>query len=883
MAKSFYVGFDLGTTNSTSAIFDGERVHAVQSALGGALTPSVVRLNAKDTPIVGARARRFLERDPENTQSEFKRLMGTGKTIHFPAADVSKQPQELAALVLASLRADVEQQLGFAVDQAVITVPALFEVPQSAATAEAARLAGLQRVELLQEPVASALAAGWEAESAQGSWMVFDLGGGTFDVSLLESREGLLRVVGHDGDNFLGGRDFDRRIVDWCLTRLAAEEGAQLRRDEPSHQQALRQIALAAEEAKIELTRVEQTSVGGAMPLEVGDDLFDLDIALDRATLESLCEPVVERTIEVCLRLLREHGQGPDDLETVVLVGGPSVMPLVRRRVAEALARPAEEGLDPMALVAQGAAIYAATSGLEAQASASRKVPGTSKNEVPGTHENEVPGTHENEVPGTAREVPGTAREGHGTHEVPGTSAGHTSAGHTSAGHTSVGRTSAKPHQLWLQYPAVTAVTTPHIVGRLAEPGTGPPPARLEIADISDPSASTNVELDADGAFVAQVVLKAKKLSTFVVKAWDAAGEPVTVTPSELRIMHGVTLSDPPLSRALGVALANNSVRTYFERGVPLPARRTFGHRTIESLVPGTGGQLDIPIVQGEFEQAHLCRLVGSLRISADDLTETLPIGTDIEVTLELDRGGRLSARAHIPRIDRVFEEVARLLVPDADPETLTRESEALQSRLIGLQTSLSGEDQRKRLTTLDRRLIEAQLATEAAKGGDADSGQRARRILLDLEAEVGELEDLGKWPELEAKSMRQIATATHFVAQFGNEMEKRLLDTAISGAEQALKSRSHDLLRQHMKVVRDVGNAAFYRHPEAWSWELDYYASHVEEATDPKAAKQIIGRAREAREQADSERLKSLVTELWRLFPAEARQRRLSHRSGIH
>ncbi len=848
MAKPFYVGFDLGTTNSTSAIFDGERVHSVQSAMGGALTPSVVRLSSKGTPIVGARARRFLERDPENTQSEFKRLMGTGKTIHFPAADVSKQPQELAALVLASLRADVEQHLGFSIDQAVITVPALFEVPQSAATAEAARLAGLQRVELLQEPVASALAAGWEAESAQGSWMVFDLGGGTFDVSLLESREGLLRVVGHDGDNFLGGRDFDRRIVDWCLTRLATEEGVQLRREDPSHRQALRQLALAVEEAKIELTRVEQTTIGGAMPLEVDDELVDLDITLDRATLETLCAPVVDRTLEVCLRLLREHGQRPDDLETVVLVGGPSVMPLVRQRVAEALTQPSEEGLDPMALVAQGAAIYAASAGLEARSSTRR------------------------EVPGTAREVPGT-----GTGEVPGTGFQRgKGCDHNTA-------TSGKPHQLWLQYPAVTAVTTPHIVGRLAEPGAGPPPTRLEIAEVSDPSSVIKVELDAEGAFVAQVVLKSKKLSTFAVHAWSAAGESVPISPTELRIMHGVTLSDPPLSRTLGVALANNTVQTYFERGVPLPARRTFGHRTIESLIPGTGGNLDIPIVQGEFEQAHLCRLVGSLRINADDLAETLPIGSDIEVTLELDRGGRLSARAHIPRIDRVFEEVARLLVPDAEPETLTREAEALQSRLIGLQSAIGREDQRERLAALDRRLIEAQLATEAAKGGDADSGQRARRILLDLEAEVGELEDLGKWPELEAKSMSQIATATHFVAQFGNDMEQRLLDTAVSGAEQALKGRSHDLLRQHMKVVRDVGNAAFYRHPEAWSWELDYYASHVEEATDPKAAGRIIGRAREAREQNETDRLKSLVTELWRLFPAEAQQRRLSHRSGIH
>ena len=844
MAKSFYVGFDLGTTNSTAAIFDGERVSQVQSAMGGALTPSVVRINAKGTPIVGTRARRFLERDPENTQSEFKRLMGTGKTVSFPAARVAKKPEELAALVLGSLRADVEQQLGFAVEQAVVTVPALFEVPQSAATAEAARLAGLDRVELLQEPVASALAAGWEAESASGSWMVFDLGGGTFDVSLLETREGLLRVVGHDGDNFLGGRDFDRRIVDWLVAQLAAEQGLELRREDPSHRNALRQLALAAEEAKIELTRARQTSVGGAIPLEIDDEIFDVDIALDRATLESLCAPVVDRAIDVCLRLLREHGQRPDDLETVVLVGGPSVMPLVRRRVAEALASPVEDGLDPMALVAQGAAIYAASTGLEA------KSPNTSVGVSGGFSASGKLGSS-----GSSSESTGDGRR-------------------PAAG---------RAHKLWLQYPAVTAVTTPHIVGRLAEPGDGSPPVAIELKDTADPAAVIRTQLDAEGAFLAQVALKPKKLSTFLLSASDAQGNPVPVTPSELRIMHGVTLSDPPLSRTLGVALANDTVQIYFERGVPLPARRTFGHRTIESLVPGTGGALDIPIVQGEFEQAHLCRLVGSLQIKSDDLTETLPIGSDIEVTLELDRGGRLSARAHVPKIDRIFEEVARLLVPDADPETLTEEAEALQSRLIRLQTTLGSEEQRQTLAALDRRLIEAQLATEAAKGGDADSGQRARRLLLDLEAEVGELEDHGKWPGLQANSLQRVATAMHFVSQFGNDVEKRLLDSAADGVEKALSSRSHDLLRQHMKVVRDVGNAAFYRHPDAWSWELDYYAAHVTEATDPRAAKQIIERAREARQGGDASRLKAMVTQLWGLFPAEANERRLSHHSGIH
>ena len=232
MSRPLYVGIDLGTTNSAAAVFDGEAVTLVRSQQGGSLTPSVVRLDARGTVMVGGRARRFLESDPDNTRGEFKRLMGTAEKLVFPAAKTERRPEELAAEVLRALRADVAEQCGVLPQRAVISVPALFELPQSAATSEAARLAGFERVELIQEPVASALAAGWSADDASGSWLVYDLGGGTFDASLLETREGLLRVVGHDGDNFLGGRDFDLALVDWILTELEREHGVQISRDE---------------------------------------------------------------------------------------------------------------------------------------------------------------------------------------------------------------------------------------------------------------------------------------------------------------------------------------------------------------------------------------------------------------------------------------------------------------------------------------------------------------------------------------------------------------------------------------------------------------------------------------------------------------------------
>src|SRR5262249_34100518 len=229
-----YIGIDLGTTNSTAAAFDGQELTIVRNGQGGVLTPSVVRIDARGNVLVGMRARRFLDSDPENTRSEFKRLMGTSHQLTFPASGTVRRPEELSAEILKSLRRDVADQLGVIPERAVVSVPALFELHQTSAVSEAARLAGFERIELIQEPGASAIAAGWTQQGSNGPWLVYDLGGGTFDVSLLHTQEGLLRVVGHDGDNFLGGRDFDRAVADAVLAKLS-EQGIAIDRANPQH------------------------------------------------------------------------------------------------------------------------------------------------------------------------------------------------------------------------------------------------------------------------------------------------------------------------------------------------------------------------------------------------------------------------------------------------------------------------------------------------------------------------------------------------------------------------------------------------------------------------------------------------------------------------
>ncbi len=325
-----FLGIDLGTTNSVAVLVDGDRATTVRTADGGGLLPSVVRIDGRGTGVVGARARRFIDEDPDNTRSEFTRLLGSGRRLAFRAAKIEKTPEELSALVLSTRRTNAGRTLGFAPDAAVVTVPALFELPQTRATSEAARLAGFSRVEHLQEPVASALTAGWNRGEDAAPWLVYDLGGGTFDVSLLETREGLLRVVDHDGDNFLGGRDMDSLLLDHVLGKLGEEHGRTFSRADPALAAVVRRLRVACEDAKIDLATGADASVCLRDPIAVEGREFAVDVPIARADLDALVTPIVDRTVDISLRLLERQGIAPRAVGRVVLFVGPTIIPVLR-------------------------------------------------------------------------------------------------------------------------------------------------------------------------------------------------------------------------------------------------------------------------------------------------------------------------------------------------------------------------------------------------------------------------------------------------------------------------------------------------------------------------------------------------------------------------
>ncbi|KPV53395.1 molecular chaperone DnaK [Kouleothrix aurantiaca] len=371
------IGIDLGTTNSAVAVMEGGEPVVISNAEGNRLTPSVVSVNKSGERLVGQVAKRQAVTNPENTLFSVKRFMGRKlndpivqrdrdlipyKLASAPNGDVrvllsgnEHSPQEVSAMVLQKLKADAEAYLGETVSQAVITVPAYFNDTQRQATKDAGKIAGLEVLRIINEPTASALAYGLDKQGKDETIAIYDLGGGTFDISILELGDGVFEVKATNGDTHLGGDDFDQRIIDWLASEFKRETGIDLRSDRT----ALQRLKEAGEKAKMELSTVLQTEVN--LPFITADSSGPrhLNINLTRAKLEQLTGDLIDRTMAPVKQALADAGLRPNDIDEVILVGGQTRMPAVQEAVRKYFNRDPHKGVNPDEVVAIGAAIQA--------------------------------------------------------------------------------------------------------------------------------------------------------------------------------------------------------------------------------------------------------------------------------------------------------------------------------------------------------------------------------------------------------------------------------------------------------------------------------------------------------------------------------------------
>jgi len=353
MASNKVIGIDLGTTNSCLAIMEGGSPVVIANAEGFRTTPSVVGFSKDGERLVGNVAKRQAIINPGRTVSSIKRYMGTEHPTEIDGKKYS--PQEISAMILQKLKMDAEAYLGEKVDKAVITVPAYFNDAQRQATKDAGKIAGLEVLRIINEPTASALAYGLDKEN-EVTVLVYDLGGGTFDVSILTLDDGLFEVKSTAGNNRLGGDDFDARVVDFLADEFKKKEGVDLRKDPVAHQR----LKDAAEKAKIELSSLQKASINLPYITATTDGPKHLDVDLTRAKFEQLIGDLVQKTVEPVKQALKDAGLSASDINHVLLVGGSTRVPVVIETVRSLLGKEPDKTLNPDECVALGAAVQGA-------------------------------------------------------------------------------------------------------------------------------------------------------------------------------------------------------------------------------------------------------------------------------------------------------------------------------------------------------------------------------------------------------------------------------------------------------------------------------------------------------------------------------------------
>ena len=352
------IGIDLGTTNSCVSVMEGGEAVVIPNAEGARTTPSVVAFSKDGERMVGQVAKRQAVTNADRTIISIKRHMGTDYRVNIDGKPYS--PQEISAMILQKLKADAEAYLGQPVTQAVITVPAYFSDSQRQATKDAGKIAGLEVLRIINEPTAAALAYGVDKESEQ-KIMVYDLGGGTFDVSILDIGEGVLEVLSTAGDTHLGGDDFDQRIIDWMVSEFKKSNGIDLSGD----RMAMQRLKEAAEKAKIELSGMSQTSINQPYITADATGPKHLELTLTRAKFNELTADLVERTMGPVRQAMSDAGLSASDLSKVLLVGGSSRIPAVQEAVKGITGKEGFKGINPDECVAIGASIQGGVLGGE--------------------------------------------------------------------------------------------------------------------------------------------------------------------------------------------------------------------------------------------------------------------------------------------------------------------------------------------------------------------------------------------------------------------------------------------------------------------------------------------------------------------------------------
>lgn len=827
------VGIDLGTTNSAIAISRNGKIELIKSGPGQPeYIPSVFGVDKSNNKIVGQKAyeRLFKNASDEefaNYKAEVKRLMGTADTINFERLNKALTPEEVSAEILISLKDTVSRIYpDFSCVSAVITIPANFQAFQSEATKRAGEIAGFKYVVLLQEPIAAAMAYGLNSAEDQ-NWLVYDLGGGTFDVALMSSKDGILTVLGQNGDNHLGGKDFDLLIVDEVI-KPAIENKYSLKefdRSNDRYKALFARLKAKAETAKIELSQYANTTIEIDDKIEHDNTEIFVSIDFSRKQFEELIKPPVKKTLELAQKTLKESGVKSSSIAKIILVGGPTQIPYVRELLKKTFNCDIDSSVDPLTVVAHGACVY-----------------------------------------GLSQRIPQELlEENH--------------------------KSSVGEHKLELHYEAMTAEEEQTVAGKIEELKVTDSDYYVQIQSDSGFYSSSKIKLKNGKFFDQVAIEKGKPNTYWIyLFDKDGNTIPVfpeSFTITHGMTMQGAPI---PYAMGVVWRKKSSGTNfegmeacdQYFDKGAIPPLTKTKTYKTVRKIVKGKNDYLPVKAYEGNDANPDNNTIISGIKIDGTKLPYDLPEGTDVDVTLRKDKDMEVFIEVYIPSIELTLRNArADKYAQSVDTKKLTSDLEAQKERIKEVEDELPAEEKEKLNNSI--KSIDSSIKNVE---NDTDDRMKTHRDLQELKSELDKIEQDRSIPQLNSEFREKLDRLNNLLEDIADETERNKIKEVVKEieelAEKAIKSNDKVMLVRLNEQLQEFIMTIFLEKPDIWIYWLNDIKSRKSELSNQAVAEHHISKAEEAIENDDINELKRHVRELFDLLPKDVEDEIKKDMAGI-
>jgi len=825
------IGIDLGTTNSAIAKFDRGRVVVFKNPIGHKETlPSVVAFR-KQRIIVGDKAREYLLKDPKNVVGSFKRKMGTTEYYYIKSIGERKTPIDLSAQVLKELKNFVHT--GEELDAAVITIPAAFDTVQSNATRKAGHQAGFSQVVLLQEPIAASLAYANKDETdsfEEGQWIVYDLGGGTFDVALVNISDGEMKVIDHEGDNFLGGTDFDKAIVEKVIIPYLEKEGVfnnleqDLKSASGKYNKLYYKLLHLAEEAKVQLS----TSEVAEIEFEIEDDVdaeIEAYILLDRVTFEDILAPYIDQTVEMIRSIMERNSLSKNDVKFVLMVGGSTYIPYVRRSITEKLNIPTNCNVDPTTAVAEGAAFYA----------------GTKPKKKPTSLQTIEP----NEV-------------GFRVH-------------------------------VKMAYQKATQDDEEYFTARISGDITG---LYYRITR-QDGGFDTGLKPLTE-RISEDLSLVKDAYNYFDFRVYDEQNNEIATNADVIGIAQGrYSVVGQPLPNDICLEIddldgGTTILELVFSKNDILPLKKTIVKEITRTIRKGSDSRITINIVEGPNDALPIAsQTIGFISVSGKQLTRDLVKGSDVEITLELSESRDLRIMAYLMMTDQEFEDV---FTPSDRQVNIYRLNDDLTLLASKLKKEVEDAVMMENYETAQR-LAEIQdvlndLIKQASKLSPDDVTDEKFQIedrKRKIAQQVDQLTRDKRIIKLKMEYFRAKKYVKWVVEQYDiREEEQKQFDELMAKEKSTLMSNSKIKIEELTDKLWSLASKIRWRSPQYVKWLFYDIVARREELTNKEEADKHIEVGEKAIEEEKYDQLRICVNRLYSLLPPAIREQIQGGGTGI-